>query len=259
MAEDIILNADLYDNTLTGDPNDYVARPRNTGTVYNADIASRMASKYPGYEAGSLTQTLDLADQEKMLAVAEGKNQVDKTGSRQLTIAGPFKGADAQFDSSLNSMGVMYTMSDQFRELLKTRVKVRVHGIAQTGPIVNYVIDAVTENSSKEKVIESLTITSGGALTIAGSNLKIQGSDDSVGVFFVPSIGEPKKVSVLISNMPSQLIVQMPTLDDGIYTLRVTTQFVRNGKMTKAPRSYDYPVPLKVGQGSSEEDGPQVQ
>ena len=147
MAEDIILNADLYDNTLTGDPNDYVARPRNTGTVYNADIASRMASKYPGYEAGSLTQTLDLADQEKMLAVAEGKNQVDKTGSRQLTIAGPFKGADAQFDSSLNSMGVMYTMSDQFRELLKTRVKVRVHGIAQTGPIVNYVIDAVTGES----------------------------------------------------------------------------------------------------------------
>ena len=259
MAEDIILNADLYDNTLTGDPNDYVARPRNTGTVYNADIASRMASKYPGYEAGSLTQTLDLADQEKMLAVAEGKNQVDKTGSRQLTIAGPFKGADAQFDSSLNSMGVMYTMSDQFRELLKTRVKVRVHGIAQTGPIVNYVIDAVTGNSSKEKVIESLTITSGGALTIAGSNLKIQGSDDSVGVFFVPSTGEPKKVSVLISNMPSQLIVQMPALSDGMYTLRITTQFVRNGKMTKAPRSYDYPVPLKVGQGSSEEDGPQVQ
>lgn len=259
MAEDIILNADLYDNTLTGDPNDYVARPRNTGTVYNADIASRMASKYPGYEAGSLTQTLDLADQEKMLAVAEGKNQVDKTGSRQLTIAGPFKGADAQFDSSLNSMGVMYTMSDQFRELLKTRVKVRVHGIAQTGPIVNYVIDAVSGNTSKEKVIDSLTITSGGALTIAGSNLKIQGSDDSVGVFFVPSTGEPKKVSVLISNMPSQLIVQMPALSDGMYTLRITTQFVRNGKMTKAPRSYDYPVPLKVGQGSSEEDGPQVQ
>lgn len=259
MAEDIILNADLYDNTLTGDPNDYVARPRNTGTVYNADIASRMASKYPGYEAGSLTQTLDLADQEKMLAVAEGKNQVDKTGSRQLTIAGPFKGADAQFDSSLNSMGVMYTMSDQFRELLKTRVKVRVHGIAQTGPIVNYVIDAVSGNTSKEKVIDSLTITSGGALTIAGSNLKIQGSDDSVGVFFVPSTGEPKKATVLISNMPSKLIVQMPALSDGMYTLRITTQFVRNGKMTKAPRSYDYPVPLKVGQGSSEEDGPQVQ
>lgn len=259
MAEDIILNADLYDNTLTGDPNDYVARPRNTGTVYNSDIASRMASKYPGYEAGNLTQILDLADQEKMLAMAEGKNQVDKTGSRQLTIGGPFKGADAQFDSALNSMGVMYTMSDQFRELLKTRVKVRVHGIAQTGPIVNYVIDAVSGNTSKEKVIDSLTITSGGALTIVGSNLKIQGSDDSVGVFFVPSTGEPKKVSVLISNMPSQLIVQMPALSDGMYTLRITTQFVRNGKMTKAPRSYDYPVPLKVGQGSSEEDGPQVQ
>ena len=259
MAEDIILNADLYDNTLTGDPNDYVARPRNTGTVYNADIASRMASKYPGYEAGSLTQTLDLADQEKMLAVAEGKNQVDKTGSRQLTIAGPFKGADAQFDSSLNSMGVMYTMSDQFRELLKTRVKVRVHGIAQTGPIVNYVIDAVTENSSKEKVIESLTITSGGALTIVGSNLTIQGEDDSIGVFFAPKTGEPKKVSVLIHNKPSKLIVQMPALADGTYTLRITTQFTRSGKNVKAARSYDYPVPLKVGTGDQEEDGPQVQ
>ena len=259
MAEDIILNADLYDNTLTGDPNDYVARPRNTGTVYNSDIASRMASKYPGYEAGNLTQILDLADQEKMLAVAEGKNQVDKTGSRQLTIAGPFKGADAQFDSSLNSMGVMYTMSDQFRELLKTRVKVRVHGIAQTGPIVNYVIDAVSGNTSKEKVIDSLTITSGGALTIVGSNLKITGREEGVGVFFVPKTGEPKEATVLILNMPSKLIVQMPTLSDGIYTLRVATQFTGSGKNIKKVRTYDYPVPLQVGNGSEEEDGPQVQ
>ena len=35
MAEQIILNTDLYDNLLTERKGDYTAKPRITGTLYN--------------------------------------------------------------------------------------------------------------------------------------------------------------------------------------------------------------------------------
>ena len=42
MAEQIILNTDLYDNLLTERKGDYTAKPRITGTLYNTDIAARI-------------------------------------------------------------------------------------------------------------------------------------------------------------------------------------------------------------------------
>ena len=44
MAEQIILNTDLYDNLLTERKGDYTAKPRITGTLYNTDIAARIGS-----------------------------------------------------------------------------------------------------------------------------------------------------------------------------------------------------------------------
>ena len=42
MAEQIILNTDLYDNLLTERKGDYTAKPHITGTLYNTDIAARI-------------------------------------------------------------------------------------------------------------------------------------------------------------------------------------------------------------------------
>lgn len=44
MAEQIILNTDLYDNLLTERKGDYTAKPRITGTLYNTDIAARIVA-----------------------------------------------------------------------------------------------------------------------------------------------------------------------------------------------------------------------
>ncbi len=261
MSKSIILNADLYDNPLTERTNDFTAKPRNTGTLYNSDIATRISEKNSEFKTDTILTILNLADKEKCYAVGEGKSVVDGVASYRVNIKGPFDGADAQFDSSKHSLGVTFTMGKTLRDILDNEVQVAIHGVSQAGPVVNTVADAVTNRSTSESYTGSFTITSGGALTINGTNLKIQGDSDENGVYFVPATGEPVKVTVLISNNPSKLIVQMPALSDGKYTLRVTTQYSNGKTSVKDPRSYDYPIALQVGAGGEDDDddGPVIQ
>ena len=42
---DLLLYADLYDNPLTEKEGDFIAKPKSTGTVRNADIAHRIVEK----------------------------------------------------------------------------------------------------------------------------------------------------------------------------------------------------------------------
>lgn len=260
MSKQIVLNADLYDNPLTERTNDYTAKPRNTGTLYNADIAARISRKNSEFKEDTILTILNLADKEKCYAVGEGKSVVDGVASYRVNIKGPFDGADAQFDPSIHSLGVTFATGKALRDILDNEVQVAIHGVSPTGPVVNTVTDAATARSTSEGSTGSFTITSGGALTINGTNLKIQGDSEENGVYFVPATGEPVKVTVLISNSPSKLIVQMPTLADGRYTLRVTTQYSSSFRNVREPRSYDYPIPLQVGKGGGDGgDGPVVQ
>ena len=73
MAEQIILNTDLYDNLLTERKGDYPAKPRITGTLYNTDIAARIVAARTEYQHGTILNILDMADSHKVQAIAEGK------------------------------------------------------------------------------------------------------------------------------------------------------------------------------------------
>ena len=49
----------------------------------------------------------------------------------------------------------------------------------------------------------------------------------------------------IIKNMPSELIIQIPTgLLDGPYTLRITTQYSSSNAKLKVPKTLDYPLTL---------------
>ena len=49
----------------------------------------------------------------------------------------------------------------------------------------------------------------------------------------------------IIKNMPSELIIQIPTgLLAGPYTLRITTQYSSSNAKLKVPKTFDYPLTL---------------
>lgn len=248
--EQITLNVDLYDNIMTEKEGDYTGRPRITGTLHNKEMAARVVSRIIGISREMVEQILDIADQCKAEAVAEGKSVVDGMGQYLPTIRGNFIGADAQFDPTKHTIGISYTIGTLLRNELK-QVNVACHGIAQTGPVINFITDSTTGSVSE-------IITPSGPAVISGSNLKIMGDDPSVGVFLTldEESAPPIKCPLVIRNTPSELTVMLPAFETKKkYTLSVTTQYGPSNKPVKAPRTYRFPILLSDGKGGVERPG----
>ena len=191
------------------------------------------------YRQETIENILDLADQKKVEAIAEGKSVVDGVGQYIVTVRGSFLGENAQFDATKHSLGVSYTPGQLLRDQLKA-VKVICNGLAQTGPVINSITDSVTKSISQ-------VITSGGPAVISGSNIKILGDDPSVGIYLTKDEegAVPLKVSVIVHNAPSQLTIMLPAIEAGkLYALSITTQYSGSNKALKTPRSYRFPILL---------------
>lgn len=238
MAEKTILSVDLYDNILTSDPNDYTGKVNITGTVRNSDIAARIVAERTEYRKETIENILNLADQKKIEAIAEGKSLIDGVGQYLLNISGSFVGKQPVFDSQIHKFGITYTPGKMLQSAIKL-LKARVQ-IAQVGPVVNDIIDSTTGRISE-------SLTAGGPAVINGNNLILKGEDPSIGVWFQSTgEGEKQKVSVIVANTKSQIIISVPQLKPGEYTLIITSQTGANYQLLKAPRTYEFPIILTV-------------
>ena len=256
MAEEekVVLYIELYDNPLTEVEGDFSAKPRLTGSLTNSMVAARIVKQRSEYRLETIVNILDIADQIKAEALGEGRSVIDLLGEYFLSIVGNFNGEQDSYDPKRHTLVVNFKMGKYLRELLQ-KVEVRVIGAATVGPVINDVLDVTTQTLHT-------TLTPGSILNIDGENIRIFGSSEENGVYFVPvGGGEPVKATVIAKNNPSELIVQIPALEDGQYYVRVTTQFTNGKQEVKVPRSYDYPHPVQVGEGGNddEQDGPVVQ
>lgn len=246
-----ILTVDLYDNVLTEKPGDYTGKVRITGTVRNSDIAADIVKERTEYRPETIENILLLADQKKREALASGKSLVDGVGQYLLNINGPFSGKKSDYKSADNKIGVTYTPG---AELLKLLDNIYVNAdIASVGPMIEGIVDSTTKSASN-------LLTSGGPAVISGTTLLLKGDSPEVGVYFSPEDGgEPVKVSVVVANTKSQIIISIPQLPDGQYYLSVTTQAGGGYSIVKEPRTYRLPILLTVGEssgGGGEEERP---
>lgn len=250
MEEKSILTVDLYDNLLTEKQGDYSGKVRITGTLHNKEVAQRFAKARTEYRPETIENILNISDQIKVEMIAEGKSLVDGVGQYMLNINGSFEGEDPKFDPNKHTIGVTYTPG---KLLLKALKQISVDPrIAKTGPVINSFTDSTTGSVNGK-------ITSGGPAVIDGSTLLLKGTDTSIGVYFTPDGGgEAKKVQTIVMNTKSQIIVSVPQLEDGQYSLSVTTQAGSNYQLVKEPRTYTFPILLTVGNGG-EDDRPVIE
>jgi hypothetical protein len=113
-------------------------------------------------------------------------------------------------------------ISAGLRKYLREKVKLEFAGIDTRDGII-------TEAKDEATGVVDEVVTRGNVLTIRGRGIKIEGDDehkDQVGVFFVPTEGEPIKASTVALNNPKTLIVQLPNeLTEGeSYYLAIETQ-----------------------------------
>lgn len=254
MAEKTILTVDLYDNVLTEKANDYTGKVNVTGTVRNADIADRIVKARTEYRPETITNILDLADQIKVDAIAEGKSVIDGVGQWLLNISGVIDGESPVFDATKHKFGATFTPGRAlFSKLKQLAANFRM---AKTGPVINTFIDSTT------KLVNQM-LTPNAPAIISGTNLLLKGNDPSVGVYFTPDGANktPIKATLIVSNTISQIIIQIPNLADGQYLLSVTTQAGAGYSLVKDPRTYQFPILLTVGSqsGGGEDDRPVIE
>lgn len=256
--EKIRLTADLFDNQLTEVLGDYSARIRNTGTVRNPQIADRILARGSEFRKDTIINILNMGDEEKVKAVAEGKSVVDGTGQLLMQLKGAFDADNAPFDSTKHSLVVAYIPGKNMRAALKN-VLIETRK-ATTGPSIGKITDPTTG-----KVNE--TITPSLPLIIDGANIKIAGTGEkaaSLGVFFVSEDETATTPAILIvHNNPSQLTVVAPALGEGQYFVELRTQYSSgSGTLVKEPRTSRYPLLLTVGStggGSDDDDRPVIE
>lgn len=253
---DIKLYADLYDNALTEKEGDCVARPRINGTLHNADIARRIVEKRTEYRAETIENILRMADDEKSLAIASGMSVVDGVGQYIVQIKGVFAKATDPFDAEKHMLTVAYTSGKTLRKrLLETEVV--TNGAATVGPVIGGLTDSSTGKDDG-------TFTPGMPIVVGGSNIKISGTNEANGFYFVPAAegSTPVKAKVIVHNNPSQLTVMVPAdLAAGDYYISITTQYGRTANV-KEPRTYKYPILLSTagsGEGEGGGDRPEIE
>ena len=172
------LYAGLYDNALTEKEGDYTAKAKSTGTVYNADIAQRIVKKRTEYRPETIENILRMADEEKSLAIAEGKTVVDGVGQYMVQIKGGFDTATSPFDHTKHQLVTSYSAGKTLREQLSA-TEVVMDGAVVTGPVIGAVLDSTTPDTPNQLPFRGMVL-------IEGTRIALRGADPAVGITFTP-------------------------------------------------------------------------
>ncbi|MDR1348481.1 MAG: DUF4469 domain-containing protein [Prevotellaceae bacterium] len=238
------IKAWLYDNLLTQDnPNDYIARVISERSLNVNDICeSAVARGGADVSAAAMEHAVNLFLKEMGYRLCDGFSINTGWFTASVHIRGVFDNPNEKFDPQKHTVLFEFHQGATLRKELEM-VGVDILGIAETGVAVAHVTDVKTGSIND-------ILTPNRNLKIAGHKIKIEGADEVNGVYFINTdTQERTKVdaSDIVVNNPSELIVIIPQLAAGTYSLEVTTQFISGGgKVLKEPRSTVFDKTLTV-------------
>lgn len=237
------IKAYLYDNVLTEDPNDFIARVQSERSLNITDIC-RTATTRGGADisAGSMEHAVNLWLKEMAYLLCDGYSINTGWFTANAHIKGVFKSPNETFNSAKHTLSFDFTQASLLRREIDT-VEVNILGVADASLSIAQVVDVKTGS------INDL-LTSERNLRISGYKLKIVGDNEANGVYFVNQATQARtKVenTDIVTNNPSELIIVIPALEAGMYSLEVVTQFGGNSAtMLKRPRTTVFDKVLTV-------------
>jgi hypothetical protein len=221
------IKAQLYDNVLTENPNDFIARVISEKSLTIADIA-RSAQNRGGanISAETMQHAVNLFLKEMSYCLCDGFSINTGFFIAQTLIKGVFNSANENFDREKHSVSFDFHQGSLLRQEL-ANIEVDIIGVADTSCMITQVIDVKTGSVND-------LLTPNRNLKISGSKIKIIGEKEANGVYFVnQETQERMKVdtSDIVTNNPSELIVVIPALAAGSYQLELITQFSGSGNV----------------------------
>ncbi len=224
-------------NLLTKDvDNDYVAEVSLTGkkALRNADIARLIKEAGSELKYETLLSILDQSDRITREQVQAGYSVLTGCCQYSPRVAGTWIGANAKFDPAVHKITLDIVPSAEMRAVLK-EVGVEVLGVKDGGAFIGLVIDTATG-------LTDGTVTTGDDILVEGDKLKVAPAEEpGMGVFFISATSEVIPVTRrLTQNDPKKLLVRVPDLPAGQYTLRVVTRFSQSNTLLTEPRTIEY-------------------
>lgn len=228
-----VLKAWLVDNTITTDnKTDKIFQLETTRSIDKGIILDRMVAKNPGVRRETMALGIELMEE----VISEALMNGESVNTGLFRGVAQFRGVakNNAWDAEANSIYVSFTQGKTLREAIKD-THVDVLGERPSKFYIGSGQDATTRATD-------FSATAGRNFTLYGKNLTVVGDDPSVGVTLTSvSTGAVTKLDndMIVLNEPSRLILLLPAgLDDGEYTLTVTTQYKGSSNdLLKTPRS----------------------
>ena len=236
------IKAILFPNWLTDDPNDYSARVVSERSLSVSEICSTAVNR------GGATTTAEAMEHNVNLFLKEMAYQLCdgfsvNTGYFTATtlIRGVFNSPTETFNPEKHSLIFQFNQGETLRKELDS-IEVNITGVGESSITVAQVTDVKTGSVND-------LLTPNRNLKIRGYKLKLVADHPEVGVYFVnEATTERTKVDTtdIVTNNPSELVIVIPALAAGIYTLEVSSQFSGSSTPLKEPRTSKFDKVLTV-------------
>ncbi|WP_449388251.1 DNA-binding domain-containing protein [Chryseobacterium lineare] len=227
------IKAYLYDNVLTKDnPNDFTARTASERSLNVQQICQSAANRGGAdISASAMEHATELFLKEMAYQLCDGYSINTGYFTANTTIRGVFDSPSETFNKDKHSIIFQFNQGEKLRAEIPN-IEVEILGVAEASAAILQVTDV------KSGSVNDL-LTPGRNLKIVGSKIKVTGDNASVGVYFVDAITQERtkvEQSDIVTNNPSEVMVVIPELAAGTYTIEVLTQY-SGSQSLKEPRT----------------------
>ncbi len=221
----MVISYSLFENHLTSDPDDYLARVTSQGTADQDTLVDDVIKRGTTVTRSDLLAALDAYHQAIVDRLLEGQRVNTPVANFGMAIRGTFDGADDEFDPSRHLLLPTVSPGPLTRRSIQERGRT-AKGEAQVpepNPVQYRDFDSETTNS---------VLTPGGPGGLTGHRLKFDATDEQQGVFFIAADGSAARASRVMRNKPADLMFMVPDgLAAGDYTLEVRTVMTTQGEL----------------------------
>ena len=227
------IKAQLYDNVLTENPNDFIARVASEKSLNIKDICLAATTRGGSdVSAAAMEHAVNLWLKEMAYSLCDGFSVNAGYFTAQASIRGSFLSPAEKFNADRHSISFDFNQGSLLRKELGN-VEVNILGVADVSLFIAQVVDVKTGSVND-------LLTPNRNLRISGGKIKIAGDNEQNGVYFVNTqTNERVKVDAtdIVNNNPSELLVVIPALSAGEYKLELATQFSGSSTPLKEPRN----------------------
>ncbi|CAD7811821.1 hypothetical protein CHRY9390_02421 [Chryseobacterium aquaeductus] len=236
------IKAYLYDNVLTKDnPNDFIARTVSERSLSVEDICNSAAARGGAdVSAAAMAHAAELFLKEMAYQLCDGYSVNTGYFLASTTIRGVFDSPSEAFNPDKHSILFQFNQGEKLRAEIPG-IEVNILGVADSTGAVLQVTDVKTGSVND-------LLTPGRNLRIAGSKIRIAGEKPGNGVFFINTTTQNSTAvdpSDIVINNPSELMIVIPALPAGTYTLELVTQF-SGSRVLKTARMAEFDKVLTV-------------